>query len=198
MSDFVAWQFCKYTANIYWELVGNWRYAAFCFKFKPQWNDSNKFRVHWSFTRRWFKADLLLVLMVCIPDEAALLFRSLSCLEMNSPLFRFIDCLHTEKKSCTNAAGDAQGLQQRTFLYLNHVERLKQRCWNSFLGAGTVNLGVGEHWVRHPLHCYHLYHGVLPWTVPSNTVSLNRPSYQWDWPKAFFQIIGLEYVYLEN
>lgn len=48
------------TANICWELVLNWQYATFCFKFKPQWNDSNTFWGHWSFTRRWFRADLYL------------------------------------------------------------------------------------------------------------------------------------------
>lgn len=136
--SFVAWGFCIYTANIYWERVWNWQHATFCFKFKPQRNDSNKFGVHWSFTRRWFKADLLLVLMVCIPDEPALLFRSLTCLELNSRLFHFIDSPHTMKEIVHTHCRWCSALKakQRCFLCLNYVQGLEML--ELFFGKGAA------------------------------------------------------------
>lgn len=52
-------------------LLRTWQRATCCFKFKPEWNDSDAFWVHWSFTRRRFKARPLLVLTLRIPHELA-------------------------------------------------------------------------------------------------------------------------------
>lgn len=73
--------------------------------FKPHLNDSNTFWGHWSFTRRWFTADLYLFWHMH-PRWPALLFRSLcsskrhTCLDLNSSLFGFIAHLRC-RKPCT-------------------------------------------------------------------------------------------------